>query len=131
MKKSAVPAKRDSLLTIDLQALDKNVEPAIGYLSSRLDEPLRAKQDRLRLRSVSARTAKLLLHKFLRYANIKGYRVVVVHPGLITVVKLTTKKKKPYEKPISFAVPMTIPEYQAAAAIGGSVPRPGERKWKP
>jgi hypothetical protein len=119
------------MLTIDLKSLGEKIEPAVEYLSSRLDEPLRARHDQVQLSSVNARTAKLLLHKFLRWANLKEYRVAVGHPGLITVVKPKAKKKRTYEKPRSFAVPCTIPQYQAAAAFGGGVPRPGERKWKP
>jgi hypothetical protein len=128
--KSGVPRKQTLILTIDLKSLGERIKPAVEFLSFRLGEPLRTKQNQVQLSSVNARTAKLLLHKFLRRANLKEYRVTVVHPGLITVVKPTAKKKRAVEKPRSSAVPMTIPQYWGAAAIGGSVPRPRERKWK-
>jgi hypothetical protein len=77
--------KAESMLTMDLKELGKNVGPGVEYLRSRLDEPVKAKGSRVTLAYTNARTAKMLLHKFLRQSRLEGYRILVVHPRLIEV----------------------------------------------
>ena len=70
------------MLTIDLKQLNKNVGPAVFYLRSRLDEPVKINGSRVKLTDTSARAAKLLLRKFLRQLRLEGYRVLSVNSGL-------------------------------------------------
>jgi hypothetical protein len=115
---------------IDVKALGKHAEAAVQFLSSRFDAPLKVRRGQIQLTSINDRAAKLLLHKFLRREKLENYRVVTIHPGLIRVLEPMVKKKIPYERPRSSAVPLTIPQYQVGAELGGLVPKPGERKWK-
>ena len=73
------------MLTVDLKQLKENVRPAIEYLQSRLNEPIKVKGSQLTLTRTNARAAKLLLRKFLHQLRLKGYRILVIHPGLIEV----------------------------------------------
>jgi hypothetical protein len=104
------------------------MNPAIEFLCSKLGLNPRVRGSQIRFQNVRARYAKLELHKFLRERRLKGYRVIVVHPGLVEV--LGPRKGKP-SIPLkqNRTAPMTIPEYWTAAALGGTVPQPG-RKWK-
>src|SRR6266571_8705865 len=73
------------VLTVDLKQLNKNIGPAVEYLRSRLDEPIKVKGSQVKLADTSARATKRLLHKFLRQLRLEGYRILVVHSGLIEV----------------------------------------------
>ena len=83
------------MLTIDLKQLSKNVGPAVFYLRSRLDEPVKIDGSRLKLSHTSARAAKLLLRKFLRQLRLEGYRVLSVNSGLIEVRAPKDQKRRP------------------------------------
>ena len=73
------------MLTIDLKQLNKSVGPAVLYLRSRLDEPVKVKGSQVSLTHTNARAAKLLLRKCLRQLRLEGYRVLSVNSGLIEV----------------------------------------------
>lgn len=118
------------MLVVELQALGKHAGGAVQFLSSKLDKPLKIRRGQIQLSSVNDRTAKLLLHKFLRVEKLENYRIVVVHPGLIRILEPMVKKKILYERPRSSGAPLTIPQYQVGAQMGGLVPKPGQRKWK-
>ncbi len=120
------------MLTVDLKGLGKQVRPAVLYLSSQLNETIRVQGTQVQLTSTKARTAKLLIHKFLHHEGLNNYRVVIVHPGLVEV--LGPEKEKRHGQPDNvnlFPANETIPYYQAAAKYGGVVPKPGRRKWRP
>jgi hypothetical protein len=119
------------MLTIDVKSLGKQVAPVVKYLNSYVDESPRVRGTQIKFTSVKARTAKILLHKFLRQRGIETYRVVTVKPGLVRVLKPENKKKYVYQKQPNLGAPGTIPYYQIAADTSGIVPKPGERKWKP
>ena len=89
------PIKSEPMLTVDLKELKKNVRPAIEYLRSRLDEPIKVKGSQVKLADTSARATKQLLHKFLRQLRLEGYRILVVHPGLIEVRASEKEKTHP------------------------------------
>jgi len=100
------------MLTLDLRQLKNNVRPAVDYLQSRLDEPIRVKGTQMRLERTNARTAKLLLQKFLHQVRLEGYRILVVHSGLIEVhapekVKRHTSRAVEGAKPSAWE---TIPD---------------------
>jgi hypothetical protein len=78
-------SKVNEVLTVDLKPLNKLVGPAVEYLRSRLDEPVKIKGSQVKLTRTDARTAKLLLHKFLHRHRLEGYRILVVHSELIEV----------------------------------------------
>ena len=83
------------MVTIDLRQLNKNAGPAVEYLRSRLDEPVRAERSRVDLTHTSARKAKLLLHKFLHQLRLEGYRIIVVNSGLVEVRAPQKEKERP------------------------------------
>ncbi len=120
------------MLTLNLKRLGKQVGPAVRFLDAQLDEPLKAKGDQVQLRLTKARTAKLMLRKFLRQRGLENYRVVVVHPGLIEVLGPQSDKRRTQPENLSlFPANETIPYYQVAARWG-VVPKPwARRKWKP
>jgi len=89
------PIKSESMLTVDLKELKKNVRPAVEYLRSRLHEPIDVKGSQVRLTRTNARAAKLLLHKFLRQLRLEGFRILVVHSGLIEVHASEKVKERP------------------------------------
>ena len=119
------------MLIIDLKSLGTKVRPATQYLTTRLDDKIRIRGSQVQLDSTRARTAKLLLHKFLRHEGLENYRVVMVHHGLVQVLKPEVRKKRVRQKEPNYGVPCTIPQYQVAAGMGGLVPTPRRRKWKP
>jgi hypothetical protein len=82
------------MLTIDLKQLNKNVGPAVFYLRSRLDEPVKVKGSQVSLTHTNARAAKLLLRKFLRQLRLEGYRVLSVNSGLIEVSAPKDQKRR-------------------------------------
>jgi hypothetical protein len=82
------------MLTIDLKQLNKNVGPAVFYLRSRLDEPVKVKGSQVSLTHTNARAAKLLLRKFLRQLRLEGYRVLSVNSGLIEVRAPKDQKRR-------------------------------------
>jgi hypothetical protein len=115
------------MLTVDLKQLNKNVAPAIEYLRSRLEEPLKVKGSQVRLTRTSARAAKLLLRKFLRQHRLEGYRILVIHSGLIDVrepVKVSRDSVRASEgdKPSAWE---TIPDLWYTTPLG--IIRPGKR----
>jgi hypothetical protein len=100
------------LITVDLKELGKSVGPAVEYLRSRLDEPVKLNGSQVKLAQTSARRTKLLLHKLLRQLRLEGYRIVVVHSGLIEVRVPENQKRRPV-KTIEGAKPSaweTIPD---------------------
>jgi hypothetical protein len=115
------------VLTIDLEGLGKNIGPCMDYLGSRLDEPVKVKKNQVKLGRTSARAAKLLLHKFLRQLRLEGYRVLVVHSGLIEVHAPEKVRERPVRatqgsKPSAWE---TIPDLWYTAPPG--MIRPGRR----
>ena len=88
------PIKSELMLTVDLKELKNNVRPAVDYLRSRLDEPIRVKGSQVRLGRTNARTAKLLLQKFLHQVRLEGYRILVIHSGLIEVHAPEKEKRR-------------------------------------
>jgi hypothetical protein len=100
------------MLTIDLKQLNKNVGPAVRYLRSRLDEPVKVNGSQVSLTHTNARVAKLLLRKFLRQLRLEGYRVLSVNSGLIEVRAPKKEKRQPV-RTIEVAKPSaweTIPD---------------------
>ncbi len=119
------------MLTVDLKRLGKHAGPAVRYLNSQLEEPLRVRGSQVQLTSTRARTAKLLLRKFLRQRGLENCRVVMVHPGLVVVLGPKDEKRATLETLSVFPVNETIPYYQVAAGWG-VVPKPwARRRWKP
>jgi hypothetical protein len=113
--------------TIDLKELGKNVGPGIEYLRSRLDEQVKVKGSQVSLSHTSARSAKLLLRKFLRQLRLEGYRVLSVNSGLIEVRAPEKEKRQPVrgiegDKPSAWE---TIPDLWYTTPPG--VIRPGKR----
>jgi hypothetical protein len=112
---------------IDLKELGKNVGPAAEYLRSHLDEPVKVKGSQANLSHTSARAAKLLLRKFLRQLRLEGYRVIVVHPGLIEIRAPQKDKERPTRggegaRPSAWE---TIPDLWYTSPPG--IIRPGKR----
>jgi len=100
------------MLTLDLKELKKNVRPAVEYLRSRIREPIDVKRSKVRLSRTNARTAKLLLQKFLHHVRLEGYRILVVHSGLIEV-HAPEKEKEHTSRTLEGAKPSaweTIPD---------------------
>jgi len=89
------PIKSERMLTVDLKQLKKNIGPAIEYLRSRLEEPIKVKGSQVKLADTSARATKQLLHKFLHQPQLEGYRILVVHSGLIEVHAPEKVKERP------------------------------------
>ena len=87
----------------------------------------------MQLTSATARTTKLLLHKFLRHEGLETYRVVIVRPDLVEVLRPKSEKRRPKVHDLNiFPANETIPYYQAAAEMRGIVPKPDRRvRWKP
>jgi len=123
----------DEMLIVDLGRLGKHVGLAIRFLDSNVNESLRVKGSLVQLTSTKARTAKLLLHKFLRHEGLENYRVVMVRPGLVEVMGPKSEKRRTKPDDVNlFPANETIPYYQAAAEMGGVVPKPNRRvRWKP
>ena len=119
------------MLIIDLKSLGTKVRPATQYLTTRLDDKIRIRGSQVQLGSTRPRTAKLSLHKLLRHEGLENYRVVMDHPGLVQVLKREVRRKRVRQKEPNYAVPGTIPQYQILARMGGLVPTPRRRKWKP
>jgi hypothetical protein len=68
----------------------------------------------------------MLVHKFLHQGALRKYRVVVIHPGLVSVLGPEEEEKHPFVKPPKSS-PMTIPGYWVAAATSGRMPWPKHR----
>jgi hypothetical protein len=118
------------MLTIDLKGPGRQAGPAVRFLNSQLDEPLRLDGSQVQLTSTRDKTAKLLLHKFLRQSRLENY-IVIVHPGLVEVLGPESKKRHAQPENLNFfPANDTIPYYQAVAGIG-IVSKPGRRKWRP
>ncbi len=120
------------MLTVNLKRLGKQVGPAIRYLDAQLGESLKVQGSQVQLRLTKARTAKLMLRKFLRQRGLENYRVVVAHPGLVEVLGPQNEKRHTQPENLSlFPANETIPYYQVAAKWG-VVPKPwARRKWRP
>jgi hypothetical protein len=115
------------MLTLDLKQLNKNVGSTVEYLRSRLDEPVKVKGSQVKLTCANARTAKLLLHKFLHQHRLEGYRVLVVHSGLVEVRAREKEKAHPV-RAVEAAKPSaweTIPDQWYLTPPG--IIRPGKR----
>jgi hypothetical protein len=77
----------------------------------------------LRIQDARAREVKLLLHKFLHHKALDGYRVEVIHPGLVEV--FGAEHIKPHEARKSGGSPpsvgATMPYYfPSSPALPGS-----------
>jgi hypothetical protein len=83
---------------LDLKDLRGNVGSAVEFLKSRVDEEIKVRGSTVQLRTLHARDAKLLLHKYLRHARLDGYRVVVLGPGLVKVEAQKMKKLSKRQK---------------------------------
>ena len=106
------PIKSEPMLTVDLKELKKNARPAVEYLRSRLHEPIDVKGSQVTLTRTNARAAKQLLHKFLHQLQLEGYRILVVHSGLIEV-HAPEKVKERHARALQGAKPSaweTIPD---------------------
>jgi hypothetical protein len=115
------------MLTIDLKQLNKNVGPAVFYLRSRLDEPVKVKGSQVSLTHTNARAAKLLLRKFLRQLRLEGYRVLSVNSGLIEV-RVPKDQKRRRVRTVEGAKPSaweTIPDLWYTTPPG--IIRPAKR----
>jgi hypothetical protein len=86
------------MLRLDLKRLGKNREAAFEYLRSHLAESPRLKGDHVELANTRAGEAKTILHKFLHHAGLDGYRVAVIHSGLIEIREVEVKEKHPVNK---------------------------------
>lgn len=82
------------MLTLDLKEIRENVRPAVEYLRSRLGEEYKVRGSKIVLAHTSARSAKLLLRKFLHQNQLEGYRVVSVNSGLIEVRAPENRKQR-------------------------------------
>ena len=71
------------MISVDLKHLGRNAGSMVEYLRTRLSSQVKVKGSTVQLHVEHARDAKLILHKFFRQAGLTGYRVVVVHPGLV------------------------------------------------
>lgn len=87
----------EAVLRIDLKRLGKDREAAFDYLQSHLTESPKLKGDRLELASTRVREAKITLHKFLHHAGLEGYRVAVIHSGLIEIHEVEAREKHPVD----------------------------------
>ena len=88
------------MLTVDLKELGENSAPAVEYLQSRLQEPIKVKGSRAKLSKTDARVAKLLLRKFFHHSRLEGYRILVVNSEMIKVrapAKDTVRGVRPAE----------------------------------
>ena len=115
------------MLTISLKELGKHAGPAIQYLGSRLEQQANVQRNRVTLTNTNARTAKLLLQKFLRQTRLEDYRIVVVRPGLIEV-RAPEKEKRGAVRADEGARPSaweTVPDLWYLTPPG--IVRPGKR----
>jgi hypothetical protein len=113
------------MLTMDLKELGKNLGLAVEYLRPRLDERVKVKGSQVSLSHTSPRAAKLVLRKFQRQLRLEGYRVLVVHLGLIEVCAPQNEKKRS-PRAAEVAVPSaweTVPDQWYLTPSGNSPPR--------
>jgi len=127
MTPARTSSKVNEVLTVDLKPLNKHMGPAVEYLGSRLDEPVKVKRNQVKLTGTSARTAKLLLHKFLHQHRLEGYRILVVHSGLIEVRVHQKEKRHPVraEEAAKPSASETIPDQWYLTPPG--IIRPGKK----
>ena len=107
------------MLTVELRGLTKQAGDAAEYLKAKAGTRARTKGTAVLLEDLNARQAKLLLHKYLHHMKLDGYRVVVVHSGLLEVVPASENRheaKRGKGSPPS--APATMPYYFP----NGSVP---------
>ena len=124
-----------SLLSVELGNFREDAVSAAKFPRSRVKGSSKFHGTRLEFREARTRDVKLLLHKFLHHQKLDGYRIVVVHPGLIEVLRAKQEKVRirPAKRPRGRRVPATptIPQYWVAAATGGKMPQPKTRKFRP
>jgi hypothetical protein len=112
------------LLTVELKGLNKQAGDAAEYLKTKAGTRARTKGTTVLLEDLNARQAKLLLHKYLHHMKLDGYRVVVVHSGLLEVVPASEiRHGAKREKGSPPSAPTTMPYYFP----NGSVPLPTKK----
>ena len=112
------------MLTIELKGLNKQADDAAQYLKTKAGPKARTKGTTVLLEDLNSRQAKLLLHKYLHHMKLDGYRVVVVHSGLLEVIPAgENRHEAKKEKGSPPSAPATMPYYFP----NGSVPLPTRR----
>ncbi|TMI24169.1 hypothetical protein E6H36_09115 [Candidatus Bathyarchaeota archaeon] len=100
------------------------------FVKSKVKTSVRAQGSRLQF-DMSAREAKLLLHKYLHHRGLDGYRVEVVHPGMVEV--FSPEHTRPHAtssvrgSPPSAAVTMPY-EFPFSPSLPGSAVRKKSKK---
>lgn len=101
------------MLTVELKGLRREAQAAAEYMASKTKTLVRTHGAALQLENVTAKDAKLLLHKFLHHRGLDGYRVVVVHSGLLEIIPPghQTTHQGPKAKGSPPTAPVTMPYY--------------------
>ncbi len=68
-----------------MKHLGLNVDEVAEFLRVKVKGKIDSEGTELRIQDARARDVKLLMHKFLHHKALDGYRVEVVHPGLVEV----------------------------------------------
>jgi len=74
------------LVKVELRNLHGKVDAAAEYFASKSKDGVKTRGSSLQLEVASVKDVKLLVHKFLHDKGLDGYRVVVIHPGLVEVL---------------------------------------------
>ncbi len=109
------------MLTVELKGLHRQAGDAAEYLKAKAGTKARTKGTTVLLEDLNAKQVKLLLHKYLHHMKLDGYRVVVVHSGLLEVIPASENRHEAKkEKGSPPSAPATMPYYFP----NGSVPVP-------
>ncbi len=72
-------------MTVDMKNLGLDTGEVAEFLRPKVKGKIDLHKTELRIQDARARDVKLLMHKFLHHKALDGYRVEVVHPGLVEV----------------------------------------------
>ena len=118
-------------LSVEMKGVKLDIDEVEEFLRSRIKGEIESHRTEVRIQDARARDVKQLLHKFLHQKGLDGFRVEVVHPGLVEVYGPARPKphfvKETGGSPPSAAV--TLPYYfPSSPVLSGS---PARKRKKP
>ncbi len=119
------------MLTVSMKNLGLNTDEVAEFLRQKVKGKIDLRGTELRIQDARAREVKLLMHKFLHHKALDGYRVEVVHPGLVEV--FGPEHARPHEARKSGGSPpsvgVTMPYYfPSSPALPGSPMKKTKKK---